>query len=54
VLSKAFVDAGLNPSPGAGISAFKTDQEHTQPSNLHVGLIEGPSEVFPSADDDIW
>jgi hypothetical protein len=54
VFSKGFVDAGLNSSPGAGVSALKTDEEHTQPSNPHVGLIEGPSEVFASADDDMW
>jgi hypothetical protein len=54
VLSKAFLYAGLKPDPGAGVNVIKIDQEHEQPSNPHVGLIEGPSEVFPSADDDIW
>jgi hypothetical protein len=53
-LNKAFLDAGVNHSPGAGVSAFSTDEEHKQSSNLHVGLIEGPSEVFTSADDDTW
>lgn len=47
VLSKAFVDAGLNPSPGA-------DEERAPPPDRRVGLIEGPSEVSASGDDDIW
>ena len=54
VLSISFLDTGLNPDPAAGVSAFDTDLEHKEPSSSHVGLIEGPSALFPSADDDIW
>jgi hypothetical protein len=53
-LSKTFLDTGLNPDLEAGVSAFKTNQEHKEPSSSRVGFIEGPSAVFPSADDDIW
>jgi hypothetical protein len=53
-LSERFLDAGLTPRPEAGVVTFKTDQGHKESSDPQVALIEGPSDVFPSADDDIW
>lgn len=49
-----FLDSGLSPDPEADVSAFKTDQECKESSSSHVGLIEGPSALLPSTDDDIW
>ena len=48
-----FLDTGLGPDPEAGISAVETDPERKEPSSSR-GLIEGPSALFPVADDDIW
>ncbi|XP_069672728.1 protein PTHB1 isoform X2 [Periplaneta americana] len=46
------VDSGLNLDPGAG-DGLKAEERKPLPSP-QVGMIEAPSEVFPSVDDDIW
>jgi hypothetical protein len=48
------LDAGLGPDPAAGVSSVETDLERKESSGSHAGLLEGPSSLFPSADDDIW
>ncbi|PNF32018.1 hypothetical protein B7P43_G06546 [Cryptotermes secundus] len=45
---------GLTSHPEAGVVTLKTDQGQKEPSDPQVALIEGPSDVSPSADDDIW
>jgi hypothetical protein len=54
LLSERFLYAGLTSHPEAGAFTFKTDQGHKESFEPQVALIEGPSDVFPSADDDIW